>query len=332
MNGVQSTLNDIDGCGLAAWESHWQKTSNTAAFEESTPLHTYLQIHWSNFLKQAISPHNDTKLIDLACGKGTVSELAASQDNAVGTGRLDIHCVDATFSAVTNVAKRLNISTAVQANCASLPYQNDSFDLVVSQFGIEYAPAHSANEFARILKSSGRFASVIHYKNGAIYQDCNEKRKLIEKVLSLNLFEKAQVAFTAGYAVVDGKLPLQVFQKADADFAPVIEQYKQLIISTNSEVKSLLIQILKDMGFMYENIASHREQDVSAWLTSTKLEFINFKDRMSSMVNAAMDEDQICQMLSPFLAKGFTQTICERLSVDNDPPFAWFVQIANINA
>lgn len=332
MNEAQSNLNDSGAVGLTAWENHWQKTNDTAAFEESTPLHNYLQTHWSNFLKQTISPHNDTKLIDLACGKGTVSELAVSQGKAANTGRLDIHCVDASFSAVKNVAQRLSISAALQANCANLPYQNDSFDLVVSQFGIEYAPAHSAKEFARILKSSGRFASVIHYKNGAIYQDCNEKRKLIEKILSLNLFEKAQVAFTAGYAVVDGKLPPQVFQKADADFAPVIEQYKQVIISTNSEVKSLLIQILKDMGFMYENIASHSEQDVSDWLTSTKLEFINFKDRMSSMVNAAMDEEQICQMLAPFLAKGFTQTICERLSVDNDPPFAWFVQIANINA
>ncbi|QHJ13655.1 hypothetical protein FX988_03924 [Paraglaciecola mesophila] len=332
MNEVHSNLNDSVDASLTAWESHWQKTNDTAAFEESTPLHNYLQKHWSFFLKQTISPHNDTKLVDLACGKGTVSELAVSQGKAASTSSLEIHCVDASFSAVQNIAKRLGITAACQADCASLPYQNNSFDLVVSQFGIEYAPIHSSSEFARILKSSGTFAAVIHCKNGAIYNDCYEKRKLFETVLSLNLFEYAQDAFTAGYAVVAGKLPLDAFQRADADFAPVIEQYKQLILSTKSEAKSILIQVLKDIGFMYENIESHSEHDVSAWLASTKLEFINFKDRMSSMVSAAMDEEQVCQLLPPFLEKGFSHVICERLSLDNEPPFAWFVQISNINA
>lgn len=330
MNEVPTTVNDTDGSRLMAWDSHWEKTTNTAAFEESTPLQDYLQSHWSDFLSQAITPDSDTRLIDLACGKGTLTELALAQGRAESDRSFDIHCVDTSFNAVKDVAERLGITTAFQADCASLPYQPNSFDIVVSQFGIEYAPLHAAKEFARILKCSGRFAAVIHYKNGAIYHDCNEKLQLFENVLSLSLFEKALDAFTAGYAVIAGKIPIRAFHKADADFAPVIEQYKQLIVSTNSPSKSLLIQILKDMGFMYENIESHSEHEVNAWLASTKLEFINFKNRMSSMVNAAMDEEQVSQLLAPFLAKGFSKVLCERLSVNDDLPFSWFVQISNV--
>ncbi|GAC25514.1 class I SAM-dependent methyltransferase [Paraglaciecola mesophila] len=332
MNEVGTTVNDTDGSKLTAWDSHWGKTTNTAAFEENTPLQDYLQAHWSDFLSRAITPHCTTKLIDLACGKGILSELALTQGKVASARSFDIHCVDTSFNAVRDVAERLGITTAFQADCASLPYQPNSFDIAVSQFGIEYAPIHAAKEFARVLKCSGTFAAVIHYKNGAIYEDCYEKQQLFENVLSLNLFEKALDAFTAGYAVIDGRIPIVAFHKADADFAPVIEQYKQLIVSTNSPSKSLLVQILNDMGFMYENIESHSEDEVKAWLTSTELEFNNFKNRMSSMVNAAMDEEQVGQLLAPFLAKGFSKIICERLSVKDDPPFSWFVQISNVGA
>ncbi len=97
------------------------------------------------------------KVLDVACGTGVVA-LTASRisDKVVGT--------DLTPSLIRHAKKNAEIlglnTEFLESDVEALPYENDSFDIVLSQFGHMFAPQPyvAIAEMLRVLKSGGKIA------------------------------------------------------------------------------------------------------------------------------------------------------------------------------
>jgi SAM-dependent methyltransferase len=107
------------------------------------------------------------RVLDVACGTGNVAIPAAA------TGA-DVVGVDITPELLAD-AKRNADKYGVQAewvegDAQDLPFDDDSFDVVLSTFGCMFAPDHAnaAAEIVRVLKPGGRFGVVAWRPEGNI--------------------------------------------------------------------------------------------------------------------------------------------------------------------
>ena len=99
------------------------------------------------------------RALDVACGTGVVTRLAAEHVGAAGsvTG-LDIHPgMLAVAAAVTPPDMPIDWR---EANAESMPFPDDAFDVVLCQMGLQFVSGKLAalREMRRVLKSGGRVA------------------------------------------------------------------------------------------------------------------------------------------------------------------------------
>ena len=105
-------------------------------------------------------------VLDAACGTGNVAIPAALAGAAV-TG------VDLTpehFPAARSRAREAGVAVEwVEGDVEALPFEDDSFDVVLSSFGCMFAPRHAvaAAELARVLRPGGRLGICAFTDRGA---------------------------------------------------------------------------------------------------------------------------------------------------------------------
>jgi SAM-dependent methyltransferase len=108
---------------------------------------------------ERLDPQPGQRLLDLACGTGAVSELAASAG-------ADVVGVDIAPGLIEQAKERasergLDVDYRV-GDAEALELEDGSFDLVTSTCGVMFAPDHQAvaRELARVTRSGGRIGLV----------------------------------------------------------------------------------------------------------------------------------------------------------------------------
>jgi ubiquinone/menaquinone biosynthesis C-methylase UbiE len=121
---------------------------------------------YNRFLKREILPHagSDKRLLEIGCGTASLlCDLSASFQEAVG---LDIS--EAAIDGATKRATQRKLSNVkfVNGNCFSLPFEDDSFDVVWSQGLHEHFPNYIdiLREELRVCAVGGYVLAGIPYK------------------------------------------------------------------------------------------------------------------------------------------------------------------------
>jgi SAM-dependent methyltransferase len=135
-----------------------------------------------------------SRVLDLATGDGAV--LAKIQ-----RVRPDLRLVG--VDSATTLPHRSNRMT-IKSNVAmeQLPFADATFDLVTSQFGLEYGDIRkTAAQIARVLRPSGGFGFLVHHAEGPIVAHNSPRRAALESVLDqTDLLSRAR-ALTKGRAI-----------------------------------------------------------------------------------------------------------------------------------
>ena len=108
-----------------------------------------------------IELRRDMRVMDLGCGTGfPLFELANSLGNTCRVTGVDIWEPALAHAAAKCQFYGVEHVDLVKANGAELPFANDSFDLIVSNLGLNNfeKPYETMRECARILKKNGRLA------------------------------------------------------------------------------------------------------------------------------------------------------------------------------
>jgi ubiquinone/menaquinone biosynthesis C-methylase UbiE len=117
---------------------------------------------WAPTLLKLVSPQPGERVLDLACGTGTVARHAA--DLVGPTGKvvgLDISAGMLTVArSIPSPAARIEWK---EADALSTPFPDDSFDIVTCQLGLQFFPdrAKAVREMKRVLVPNGRLAILV---------------------------------------------------------------------------------------------------------------------------------------------------------------------------
>jgi ubiquinone/menaquinone biosynthesis C-methylase UbiE len=140
---------------------HWQLDGSAPELYQRYLVPAITSI-WAADLIDRAQPKFGESVLDIACGTGVVSRLAAER---VETGRivgLDLN------SGMLAVARSLPMAGAsiewLEGSALSLPFPESSFDLVLCQLGLQFFPdrALALREMRRVLVPSGRVALSVY--------------------------------------------------------------------------------------------------------------------------------------------------------------------------
>ncbi len=146
-------------------------------------------------------------MLDVACGTGVLARAAAAAVGPRGT----VDGIDASPGMLA-VAERLAPTIRWKHGMAeSLPYPDESFDAVVSQFGLMFFPDRGAaiREMRRVLVPGGRLAV-------AVWESLDRSEAYPEEVALLDAMAGAQAAdaLRAPFVLGDGGALAELFVRA----------------------------------------------------------------------------------------------------------------------
>jgi SAM-dependent methyltransferase len=302
------------------WDRYWRGTWEAAAHEDGSPQDAALAGFWKGIF--ALLPTGgEVRLLDVAAGNGAVVRHV----RGIAGQSIDCYALDYSLSALRNLRQRYAGVRCVAADALCPPLAPRSFDAVVSQYGIEYAGTDAIAAAGDLVRQGGYLALVIHYRDGAIYSECADNRRVLLAIKSLNVLPLARDAFRAGFALNAGRGAVAAFREAERAFTPAVRGLEQLLQRERSGAAGgLLQQLYRDIAAMYSQMSAYAEEDVMGWLDGMGPELDAYIGRMQSMVDAALDEPALRAQCNRLTDMGFESPRCERLRIGaSSRPAAW---------
>ena len=308
------------------WDAFWRARDKAIEQQDIGARDPAPARYWEDFFGRELTGDSRSRLLDVACGHGAVTEIAIAAAAAAGA-RIEPHCVDYSQAAVDEIRKRFPEVAGVACDASRLPYPDHHFDYVVSQFGIEYAGAPAFNEAARLVAQGGTLAALIHLADSAIHAECADNLAVAVALRDARLMPLARKAFAAGFDLLAGKISEAQYQQADKELAPAVETVKTILRDKGPHAAGgLLANLFKDIGYMYTRMQNYVPAEVFAWIDGMTAELVSYEGRMGSMTRAAVDESGIDAIAEGIAAIGLNVAAPEVLPLsESGKPAAWIL-------
>lgn len=308
------------------WDAFWRAREKAVAQEDAGAHDPAPVRYWEAFFQEAIERKPRARIMDIACGNGAVTAIAMAAAQDAGAN-VDMHCVDYSMSAVDELCKRFPEVEGVACDARKIPYQDGEFDIVVSQFGIEYAGPEAFAEAARLVATGGTVTALAHLADGAINRECADNLAVAVALREAQLMSLARDAFKAGFDLIAGKISEPEFQEADKRLAPAVEVAKQILKDKGPlAAGGLLARLYRDIGHMYTRMQNYVPGEIFAWFDGMSDELVSYEGRMASMTRCALDAPGIQSIAAGIRSLGFTVEPPDTLSLaESGSPAAWIL-------
>ena len=162
----------MDNASLNPWSLYWQgghiDSCIASTGSEDRALITALWQALANELPAS------ARILDLATGNGAVPLDLLSANSTLEITGVDLAEI-APEKLLESEPRLARVSFQGGIDVCELPFDNDGFDAVTSQFGIEYAPLELAlAEAARVLKPGGKLLFLLHHAESAVVKPAAE--------------------------------------------------------------------------------------------------------------------------------------------------------------
>ncbi|MDH4047965.1 MAG: class I SAM-dependent methyltransferase [Gammaproteobacteria bacterium] len=151
-----------------AWRNFWKTDRAASCVPGNADTEIEIHEHWRAYFARL--PDN-SRILDIATGNGILLLQAAKvarDKHFVLTGidlaDIDPHRYVSEFSQVN-----VEVDFVAETDAANMPFEDGSFDVVVSQYGLEYAQLGSAlDEVERVLRPGGYFCWLAHCEDSDV--------------------------------------------------------------------------------------------------------------------------------------------------------------------
>ncbi|WP_019025782.1 class I SAM-dependent methyltransferase [Colwellia piezophila] len=288
------------------WSDYWSQGHQTSFGSAFTAGYEgTIKNVWLDYF-QTLTPNS--RMLDLCTGNASLLRLAKAclndncNINLTGVDYAKIHTEDGFFELE-------NVNLAFEINIEKLPFQNQSFDHVISNFGIEYSQFNkSIAEAARVLVTGGQVNFVCHcHDSMLIKSNAQELHMLIEMFKPMNVLDNLSVLVDA--LTVRQKNSQQHSSEEQSLYKVACERAEEARHKLNDNIgyiaNSYEVAFRESdfLGFL-KYLLSARSGDKVAALKLYKYDLQSHKARLSSMVDAALSKEILAALPDIFLKNG----------------------------
>jgi SAM-dependent methyltransferase len=317
-------MSDSNRTELAhSWDTFWRGTGAVGAFSSGGVAHPDIAAFWHDFFTSVASRNESIQLLDVATGNGALLETALS---ILDDSLTAYTCVDISEAAIQNIERRFPGVVGVVTDALSIPLEDKRFDLVTSQFGVEYAGMDAIGESARLVANGGQLVLMLHFADGVVHKECQASLEAIEKLQTANFIPLATAFFDTGFAAVRGADRL-AYDAAGTQLSAAIRVAEDIMTEYGEGVAGGTIERLySDVGRIHSNLPKYEPDEVLGWLASMERELQAYARRMSSMMGAAITEDAFSDLCGQLTSSGFSLDRSEPLlTTGQASPLAWIL-------
>jgi SAM-dependent methyltransferase len=289
MKVADNRMNETDKPSeTRGWDTYWKGTGDKDSYASEGESHPAVTSFWNDTLGQILGPLTSPRILDIATGSGAVIENIFKRATDVAA---DITCVDISKAAIDSVRSRYPEVTGIVADAVAIPLESSGYDLVTSQFGIEYAGLDAVDEAARLVAPGGALAVLMHIRPGLIFDECRASLDAVRRMQESGFIERSLCFFEAGFAAVRGadRAP---YEQAGLELNPAIQKMESILSETGDEVAGgTIARLFSDIERIHTRIQFHDPKEVIEWLHTMDREFREYAARMASMCDAAIDRE-----------------------------------------
>ncbi|GJL90980.1 class I SAM-dependent methyltransferase [Hyphococcus sp.] len=274
---------NFSGAGAEHWQAYWQTAGAGSAAVSGDAPGDLFDWQWRDFFSRSFTSRQHPTLLDLACGAGVVTGRAIEAGAHTGSLLCGVDYASAAAAALNQKpAPSGYVVSGVAASVNQLPFLSGSFDIVVSQFGLEYAGLDAFREAARILAAGGSAQFITHYKDGGIDRECSANAHTLTAIIESDLFELA-------IAVIRGFAP----EATDRQLHTVLVGLKSHLDGEPLAAKQMLSRLLPDVATLLSRRQAYGEVEALGWLAAMRNEVMLYADRMNAMTASAIGADGV---------------------------------------
>ena len=305
------------------WSEYWQQGFLTSFGADIVNYEGELKLIWENVVGDL---SDNFKILDLCSGNGGLPILMSEQAEKLNLLGKIIGVDSASVNFPTHLAsreKKVDIKLIPNVNCQEYKFDKKYFDLVTSQFGIEYTLIDKTLEnITPALKKNGMISLVLHHTNSRILEENNailtaansaELKRVLKHFKSL---VKAMGVINTKQDLIKLKYDNKCEQyrnKLNITIAKFIEKYGDSARDTG--ILSY-IQTFFNEG-MYWSVAQKKE-----YIDFIEKQIVTLIERLSELKIAAVDEEKFNDIQTKLGALGFKVNCAEEL-YENKKLLAW---------
>ena len=171
-----------------SWTLYWQADHPGSCIASSHPEDAAaIETIWRELARGLNSDSGaSVRLLDLATGNGAVPRVLLQENPALQITAVDISDIDPLeHLSEPGPLKAVDFLPAV--DITALPFEAAQFEVVTSQFGIEYAPLEGVvREVSRVIKPGGSLVFLMHHAGSDVVQPAAAKLEEISLLLGRN--------------------------------------------------------------------------------------------------------------------------------------------------
>jgi len=243
---------------------------------------------------------------------------------AFGKQQTEFTCLDMSAAAIANIRDRFPTVNGIISDARSMPLDAGSFDIVTSQFGVEYAGLEAIDEATRLVATGGRLGLLLHSEAGSIQLECKASLEAIDRLKACRFIPSAIELFRAGFAAVKGA-DRTAYEAAAKRLAPAVKALEEIMQEYGQDVAGdTIARLYSDVGQIHQEMQHYEPGEVLDWLGRMDQELNAYAGRMSSMTDSAIDSQTFKHICDGLSDHGFNLERAAPLRVpEHDLPLAW---------
>lgn len=311
------------------WSEYWKSGHLTSFGNEFSENYTgHLRSIWERIFNRL--PDN-FRLLDIATGNGALPLLAQDHfkksDVKGAIKGIDFANINSQPLIEHHLNKNISIELIGNVRAESLPFSDSEFDMVISQFGIEYSDIEkSFYEVNRVLVRGGVFESIIHNKGSSIIKS-NSRLLDFLRLKQIDIITQLLRQLAQDMGTMRGPDDLKRVKSC-----PKCEQSRMEINRLLSEVATIDEMALHETELL--GYVNNFFKNGLFWPVDKKLEYLDFvntqlevyKNRLSELVAAAMDSEKINTLKQYLITLKVEGLAVEEVHNEKNEVIAWHMR------
>ncbi len=284
------------------WRNYWKSDRPSSCVPENEATAREIAAFWTGMFAEL---PDRSRVLDIATGNGIILAHAAAA--AVQGGKtfeltgVDLAEIDPHKFLSESPAGFENARFIGGTAAESLPFGQGEFDVVVSQYGLEYAQLEKAlAEVGRVLAPGGKMVWLAHCEDSEVVQQNRDQGAQVAYLLASRGPIDAMEKFIA--KVRRGKNPSYAGQRLQAVLADAERYCRE---HPPAKVVTEVCTVIAESANRWQ---AYRPDDLVHMLADSRQRLIRHRQRINDLIGAVMSPDRLERVAACLQGTGWLET------------------------